>query len=289
MNPSHPRDWGPLFETIPQGIVVVDEAGRFIDANRYASRIFEWEPEAFLALDFRDPRWRLWGADRRPLPPEECPIHLALQTRCPLHQHVLGLLEGEGDEILWLEISVGMLPEGGGVFTFRDISERFQRESLLGSRARIMACATRNTPEGVLRVSLDEAELLTDSRIGFFHFVDADQQSLSLQAWSTRTVSEFCTAEGQGFHYPIAEAGVWVDCLREGRPVIHNDYASLTHRKGLPPGHAVLTRELVVPVIREGHTMAILGVGNKPFAYGSRDVETASQLAELAWDCVAKR
>jgi len=46
-------------------------------------------------------------------------------------------------------------------------------------------------------------------------------------------------------------------------PVIHNDYAALGHRKGMPEGHALVERELVVPIMREDKIVAILGVGNK--------------------------
>ena len=68
-------------------------------------------------------------------------------------------------------------------------------------------------------------------------------------------------------HYPITEAGVWVDCVYQQKPVIHNDYASLSHRKGMPEGHAELVRELVVPVFRGNRIKAILAVGNKPSDY----------------------
>jgi len=39
----------------------------------------------------------------------------------------------------------------------------------------------------LLTAMLDELEELTGSSIGFFHLVDADQTTLTLQAWSTRT------------------------------------------------------------------------------------------------------
>ena len=81
---------------------------------------------------------------------------------------------------------------------------------------------------------------------------------LSLQSWSTHTLRNMCTAEGKGSHYPISKAGVWVDCVRERRPVIHNDYAAEPGKRGLPPGHAVLVRELVVPVFRQGRVVATI-------------------------------
>jgi diguanylate cyclase (GGDEF)-like protein/PAS domain S-box-containing protein len=137
--------------------------------------------------------------------------------------------------------------------------------------------------EEILQKTLDEIGTLVDSPIGFYHFVEEDQKTLSLQAWSTRTVKEFCKAEGKGMHYEIDQAGVWVDCVREKRAVIHNDYNALPHRKGLPQGHAPVIRELVVPIMRGGKIMAILGVGNKPLDYTGKDVEIVSYLADVAW------
>jgi PAS domain S-box-containing protein len=145
----------------------------------------------------------------------------------------------------------------------RDITERKQTEQILQLRLRLMEFAATHSLEELLQKTLDEVGELTNSPIGFYHFVEADQRTLSLQAWSTRTLNEFCQAGGKGLHYPIDQAGVWTDCVRERRPVIHNDYSSLPHRKGLPEGHAPVTRELVVPILRGDRTVAILGIGNK--------------------------
>ena len=137
--------------------------------------------------------------------------------------------------------------------------------------------------------TLDEASALTGSSIGFFHFVEADQVTLTLQAWSTRTSAEFCRAQGRGQHYRVDEAGVWAECVRLGHAVIHNDYASLPTRKALPEGHAQVVREMVVPVQRDGRIVAVLGVGNKPADYGDQDLEDVAALADVAWDVAARK
>ena len=143
--------------------------------------------------------------------------------------------------------------------------------------------------EQILRATLDEAEALTGSHIGFYHFVEEDQENLLLQAWSTRTEAEFCTAEGKGMHYPVSKAGVWADCLRVGHPLIQNDYQNVPNRKGLPPGHATVLRELVVPVKRSGRVVAVLGVGNKLADYDEADIESVQLLADLAWHLAASK
>jgi len=171
----------------------------------------------------------------------------------------------------------------------RDITERKRVERVNAARLRLMQLAATHSLDELLEATLNEAEELTGSLIGFYHFVEADQQTLSLQNWSTRTKAEFCRAEGKGLHYAISNAGVWVDCVHQRRPVIHNDYASLPHRKGTPPGHVPVVRELVVPVLRGERIMAILGVGNKPQDYAADDVETISLLAYLAWEIAERK
>lgn len=162
-------------------------------------------------------------------------------------------------------------------------------KDLLKTRLRLSQFVFSHSMEELLQAALDEVESLTGSTIGFYHFLEADQKTLSLQAWSTNTLNKACSADGRGLHYDVEEAGVWVDCIYERRPVIHNDYSALKHRKGLPPGHADIIRQMVVPVFREGRIVAILGVGNKPGEYDSGDIDTASFLADLAWDLVERK
>jgi PAS domain S-box-containing protein len=173
--------------------------------------------------------------------------------------------------------------------THQDITERKKEEDLLAAKVRLQEFGAVNSLQELLRMTLDEVECFTGSMVGFYHFVEADQRTLSLQAWSTRTTGEFCTAQGEGLHYDLDEAGVWVDCVRERRPVIHNDYASLPHRKGLPPGHAPVIREMVVPIFRKDKIVAILGVGNKPTDYNNDDIEGITYLAEVAWEIAERK
>ena len=171
----------------------------------------------------------------------------------------------------------------------KEIERRKRAEELIQVRMQLFEYATRHTLEELLRKTLDEVGRLVDSPIGFYHFVEPDEKTLSLQAWSTLTLERFCKAEGKGFHYSLDKAGVWVDCVRQRKPVIHNDYASLPHRKGLPEGHAAVNRELVVPILRDERIVAILGVGNKPHDYTEQDVNKVTYLADVAWEIVERK
>jgi GAF domain-containing protein len=141
--------------------------------------------------------------------------------------------------------------------------------------------------DAIIQHGLDEAVRLSGSRIGYFHFVNADRQTIRLYTWSTGT-RRICTTV-EATHYPIAVAGIWVDCVHRREPVIHNDYAAEPHRKGLPHGHVALTRDLGVPVFDDGQIVAVLGVGNKDLPYEQDDVDFAQLLAGTIWSIVLRK
>ena len=221
-----------------------------------------------------DQKDKTWGQSREEISGRA----LAPSTRQILHKN--------GD-IRYIEV-VGtlMMWEGRPAIlnVFTDITERKRAEALIQIRGTLFEYAVSHPLEEMLQRTMDEVCELTGSPIGFFHFVQSDQNTLSLQAWSTRTTREFCTAPGKGMHYAIETAGVWVECVRQRQPVIHNDYSALTNRKGFPEGHPAVVRELVVPVMRSGQITAILGVGNKTTNYDQKDVEVVSYLADVAWE-----
>ena len=171
----------------------------------------------------------------------------------------------------------------------RDITRDSRREEILTAHFDLFKKSSQMDVKTLLQEFLDYAEKFTESSIAFYHFVEEDQENLHLQTWSTNTLNNMCTAEGAGSHYPISAAGVWVDCVKTKEPVIHNDYESLTNKRGLPEGHAPIIRELVVPVIRGDKIVAILGVGNKKTEYDQFDVETVQQFADSVWEIVNRK
>ena len=171
----------------------------------------------------------------------------------------------------------------------RDITDRKISEALVRIRLKLLEFAVSHSLDELLQKTLDEVASWTDSPIAFYHFISEDEKTIYLQMWSSRTMKEFCTAGGKAQHYPVDQGGVWVDAIRERRTVIHNDYATLPHRKGLPEGHAVLIRELVVPIMKSGRIVAMLGIGNKPTLYTEKDVEIVSYLADVAWEIAERK
>jgi PAS domain S-box-containing protein len=124
---------------------------------------------------------------------------------------------------------------------------------------------------------LERAVQLTGSAIGFFHQISEDEKNILLTTWNTAALKD-CEVSTSS-HYPLQEAGNWVDCVREQRSIIYNDYANSPNQRGLPEGHPPLQRFMSIPVIRDGKVRIIFGVGNKPADYDFDDLEQLQVVA----------
>jgi PAS domain S-box-containing protein len=166
------------------------------------------------------------------------------------------------------------------------IKQRQQSERILQSRLRLVQQASTHTIDELLQITLDEIESINGSKIGFFHLLEADQETIRLHSWSSNTLQSLCDTEGKDSHKDLKQAGVWAEAIRERRPLIHNDYVGLAGRKGLPGGHTQIIREVVVPILRDHKVVAVLGLGNKAQDYTAEDVEVISAYGDFAWDVV---
>jgi PAS domain S-box-containing protein len=197
-------------------------------------------------------------------------------------------------DVFWESASISPISDDQGGITHyvavkEDITQRKRAEQQTEIRLRLITYASSHSLTDLMTRALDEIERFLNSSISFLHYVQPDQKALSLQQWSTATKERFCKVPGHDLHYDIDQAGVWVDCVRERRGVIHNDYASLPYKKGLPDGHAEVVREMVVPVIRQDALVAIMGVGNSAVDYTQDDLNVLSFLADVTWEVITHK
>lgn len=175
-----------------------------------------------------------------------------------------------------------------------DITDRIRAEHEREQNALraegLLSLATAEASMGekeLLQYGLDLAERITDSKIGFLHLVNEDQQTIELAAWSTAT-HRHCTAAFDQ-HYPIAQAGIWADCFHTKTVVICNNYQDAANKKGLPEGHFPLSRFISLPAITSNKVQMIMGVGNREEDYTAHDAETLQLIANDLWRIVQRR
>ena len=69
---------------------------------------------------------------------------------------------------------------------------------------------------------------MTESKIGYLHLVNEDAQEIELAVWSDEVFRQCTTAYAS--HYPVSEAGIWAESIRQRRPVLHNNYQTLSSK-----------------------------------------------------------
>ncbi len=199
---------------------------------------------------------------------------------------------------VWLETSkVPLLDENGkvdGVLgTYVDITERKKAEEAVRKNEERLSALLHlgqqewQSEKELIEFALEEAVRLTNSKVGYFHFLSDDQQTIELLTWS-RAVLEQCTAV-KAPHYLLESAGIWADCVRLRQPVIHNDYAHEPNRKGLPAGHLQLDRHMSVPIQDGDKITVICGVGNKTGCYDESDARQLSVYMHNVWKIIEAR
>ena len=167
-----------------------------------------------------------------------------------------------------------------------DVTDRQRNIRLMKALLEINVLGSQLTEKEFLTKGLELAEQLTHSSIGLLHFVNEDQETLELVTWTSNALKS-CPAVYDA-RYPISQAGVWADCLIQGRALVLNDHAACAHIHGLPPGHAPLHRLISVPVIEVGSVRMMIGLGNKQMDYEDPDVQAVQQIGNDLWRIVQR-
>jgi PAS domain S-box-containing protein len=173
-------------------------------------------------------------------------------------------------------------------FVVHDVTERLRHESLSAFRQYLLKMAESHSVEALLRLTLDEAEKRTGSKIGFCSLL-GENHATSLQVSSTN-VDRNMSVTAQHFTHPyLNDAELWDDVVSGQVAVITNEYKSGGHQIIWPGNHPEIMRTLVVPVLQGDKVVGIFWVGNKSDVYVDDDIELVRTTADIAWDIVSRK
>lgn len=116
-----------LFETVQQGVVYQDKAGRITSANPAALRILGLSMAQLQGRSSVDPRWKVLSEDGSILPGEQHPSMVALRTGLPVKNVLMGVAVPDRGYV-WLLVNATPLFRNGALeeayATFEDITQR---------------------------------------------------------------------------------------------------------------------------------------------------------------------
>jgi len=173
-----------------------------------------------------------------------------------------------------------------------DITERRQTEAKLKlHEARLESLLRINqhpvtTIQELLDFALNEAITLTGSNLGYIYFYNETSKEFILNSWSSEVMQQCTVAEPQSV-YQLEKTGIWGEAVRQGQPIMVNDFAA-PHplKKGMPEGHAPLHNFLTAPVFSDGHIVAVVGVANKREDYNDTDTLQLNLMMDAVWKIV---
>ena len=126
------------------GVVVQDAEARLRLANQAALDLLGLTEEELLGRTSFDPSWNVVRDDGSPLPGEEHPVPMAIATRRPLHNVVMGVFRPRTQDRVWLLVNAEpeLRPDGEieeVLCSFQDITELRTLEAQLRQSQRMEA------------------------------------------------------------------------------------------------------------------------------------------------------
>ena len=121
-----------LFETMAEGVVLIDADGQIIQANPKAARITGLKRSEIEGHTYDSLEWNLLRPDGTAMPPKEMAGPRTLKEKRPIKDMVMGVEKPDGN-ISWININTSLLKKETGkidgvVLTFADITKRKQVE-----------------------------------------------------------------------------------------------------------------------------------------------------------------
>lgn len=186
---------------------------------------------------------------------------------------------------------------------FRDITESKQaelklqnfNESLLHKNAEIefnnqrlesllnISQYSTDSIQDLLDYALNEAIILTKSKIGYIYFYNEQTKQFTLNTWSKEVMAE-CLVMNPETIYNLDRTGCWGEAVRQKKTIIINDYQQENiYKRGTPHGHVQLKKFLTIPVLIDNRIVAVCGVANKETDYDNSDVRQLTLLMDIVW------
>jgi len=145
-----------------------------------------------------------------------------------------------------------------------------------------------NTISEFLDYALNQAILLTDSKIGYIYYYNEDEKKFILNSWS-KTVMDDCKISNPLTEYELEKTGIWGEVVRQRKSIIINNYKDENlFKKGYPEGHVILNNFISIPIFRNDKIEGVIGLANRNYDYTERDILEISILLESIWKIVER-
>lgn len=210
-------------------------------------------------------------------------------------------MKTKSGEWLWVSIrgkAVKKDPEGNVtrmVGTLSDITERVNaRKKMKLHQIRLEASIDLHNMvdasiKQIIDFVLEESLKITESKYAFIGLMSEDELVMTIHAWSKETMDQ-CSVDESLIHFPIQDAGIWGECVRQRKPIIINNYeTSKLYKKGYPDGHVPIKRFIGVPIFDEDKIVVVVAASNKEEKYIPEDIIALTSFLNYMWRLIQRK
>ena len=123
-----------MLETMVDGMVMIDQAGQIVFANRAAERILSLSRSDIVTRTYDTPVWQQVDEHGEMLPADKLPVAMALNQQREVEAYEHGIRQPGDSEIRWLSVNAAPLLDEAGQITgavasFRDVTDERYNEA----------------------------------------------------------------------------------------------------------------------------------------------------------------
>lgn len=292
-----------LFQSVHQGIVVVNQQGEVVDCNPAAEMVLGLTREQLLERGPYAEDWKSVYESGEPFPSDQHPSVLVLNTGKSIFGEVMGILKPSKQEMKWIKIDA--IPE------FRvGEKEPFRAVVIISDwtyekRAQEYQRLSQQRLEGLFRLTkkvyISEDAFLQEMLNELISLSESEEITLFSYNPSTRSYELMVRSQThqqwgldiEPSQYPLQNTrpgSIFRKAIDTKRPVIINEFSmhpELTEM--IPEGHFPVHRIMVVPLVYDKHVSALIAVANKKLPYTDMDGEQMEMFLSAIWTITEQR
>jgi PAS domain S-box-containing protein len=275
-----------IFDAANDAIFVHDtESGKILSVNRKTCEMFGYTREEMEQLTVEDISTGVPPYD------QEHAVRWIKKAAKEGPQLFEWISKHKTGQEFWIEVNLKLAvieDQERMLAIVRDITERKEAENALRlHETRLQALLELNkmgraSQEEILDFVREEVIKITQSEFAFIGFINEDESIMTIDNWSKEAMAR-CAVVNEPMHFPIGEAGLWGEVVRQRKGIVVNDYAAHHYKKGYPEGHVPIKRFLSVPVFDVKRIVAVAAVANKDKAYDESDIRTVTSMMNDMW------
>lgn len=158
-----------VLETVAAGITIVDPDGRFTFANAAAERMLGFTRSELTQRTYKDPEWRRFTVDGKPLPEKDHPVARVMETGKPVYDIEYSIERPDGTHVI-LSVNATPLRDKAGtvlgiVSAITDITQYKQAEEVLRESEEQFRATFEQAAVGIAHVRPDGRWLMVNQKL----------------------------------------------------------------------------------------------------------------------------